>query len=77
MLSGTESERSFSGRDSHRPLLRQSVVPGKPVMKIAAINGKPGANHRYLGMSRECEFYLFISFYANFINLPLLTRSYN
>ena len=34
-------------------------------MKIAAINGKPKVNHRYLGLSRECEFYfyLFLLFY--------------
>ena len=44
-------------------------------MKIAAINGKPKVNHRYLGMSRECEFYFILfSFTTNFINLlPSLT----
>ena len=63
VFSGTESERSCSystsasARESQRKLLRQSVTgnSAKP-MKIAAINGKPKVNHRYLGMSRECEF---------------------
>jgi hypothetical protein len=63
---GTDSERSFSGRESHRRLLRQSVAGGggsitnggigyNPVkpMKIAAINGKPKVT-RYL--SKECKF---------------------
>jgi len=66
---GTESERSFSGRDSHRRLLRQSAtaVPGgsaiKP-MKIAAINGKPKVS-RYL--SKECKFsFIFIFLHAIF-----------
>ena len=55
---------SYTGRDSQRKLLRHSgavaVVPGnnKP-MKIAAINGKPKVNQRYLGLSRECEFYFY------------------
>jgi hypothetical protein len=63
---GTESERSFSGRDSHRRLLRQSAaaaaIPGgsaiKP-MKIAAINGKPKVS-RYL--SKECKFLFYFFF---------------
>jgi len=50
--SGTESERSFTGRESQRRLLRQPIghaVSAKPI-KIAAINGKPKVQ-RYL--SRE------------------------
>jgi hypothetical protein len=67
---GTDSERSFSGRESHRRLLRQSVGGGggsiingginyQPVkpMKIAAINGKPKVT-RYL--SKECKFLFFL-----------------
>ena len=86
VFSGTESERSCSytassARESQRKLLRQSVTGSlaKP-MKIAAINGKPKVNHRYLGMSRECEFYLILFILililvsTNFINLlPSLT----
>jgi len=52
--SGTDSERSYSGRDSQRHLLRQSVLShgNSNQVKIASINGKP-KGHRYLGMSRE------------------------
>lgn len=50
--SGTESERSYTGRESQRQLLRQSLTGNGNPMKIASINGKP-KGHRYLGMSRE------------------------
>ena len=75
---GTDSERSFSGRDSHRRLLRQSVAGGsggggsvcgvsyphvKP-MKIAAINGKPKVT-RYL--SKECKFYFLFIYFVDIV----------
>ena len=53
---GTESERSFTGRESQRRLLRSGAGAvnsnGKPV-KIAGI-GKQHKVSRYL--SRECEY---------------------
>jgi len=45
--SGTESERSYSGRDSQRRLLRQSLAGSVMPMKIAAIGNKPKIS-RYL-----------------------------
>ena len=59
---GTESERSYSGRESQRRLLRQSLTGSGHPMKIAAIGNKHKVS-RYL--SKECEYFYFI-FYPIF-----------
>ena len=64
---GTESERSYTGRDSQRRLLRQTVAGnGKPI-KIAGI-GKQHKVSRYL--SRECEFFILFICYR----VPLIDK---